>query len=180
MQHLHKVQFSEELVMIGDFIFSGASNLKEINIPSELMILGKGCFKGCAIEKVDLSNTKIKYWVTAFTDKSIYGVKSYGLTLDAFLDCPLKEFHSPRNISVIEGLNNGNLQDMYGESTSPIHVRLQTNNTNSVKLYLNYEEPFCEAIHFKNIFGENLEIHIPRGMKAAWRGYPNVIDDIDL
>lgn len=180
MQHLQRVQFSEELVMIGDFIFSGASNLKEINIPSELRMLGKGCFKGCAIEKVDLSNTKIKYWVTAITDKSLYGVKSYGLTLDAFLDCPLNEFHSPRNISVIEGLNKGNLQDMYGESTSPIHMRLQTTNTNPVKLYLNYEEPFCEATHFQNIFGENLEIHIPHGMKAAWRGYPNVIDDIDL
>ncbi len=24
------------------------------------------------------------------------------------------------------------------------------------------------------------EIHISRGTKATWRGYPNVIDDIDL
>ena len=180
MKHLQKVQFSDELALIGDFIFSGASNLKEINIPSELAILGKGCFKGCAIEKVDLSNTKIKYWVTAFTSKTILGVKSYGLTLDAFLDCPLKEFHSPRNISVIEGLNNGSLQSMYGEPTSPVKVRLETENTNPVKLYMNFEEPFCEATHILNIFGKELEIHIPRGMKAAWRGYPNLIDDIDL
>ena len=180
MQHLQKVQFSNELLLIGDYIFAGASNLKDINIPSELTILGKGCFKGCAIEKVDLRNTKIKYWVIKFTSKSILGVKSYGLTLDAFFDCPLKEFYTPRNIAVIEGMSNSNLQDMYGHSTSPVNVRLETRNTNQVKLYLNYEEPFCEATHITNIFGKNLEIHIPRGMKAAWRGYPNVIDDIDL
>ena len=180
MQHLQEVQFSNELMLIGDYIFSGASNLKHINIPSELMILGKGCFKGCAIERVDLRNTKIKYWVIAFTSKSILGVKSYGLTLDAFFDCPLKEFHTPRNIAVIDGMSNRNLQDMYGESTGPFDVRLQTKNSNHVKLYLNYKEPFCEAKHLINIFGENLEIHIPRGMKAAWRGYPNLIDDIDL
>ena len=181
MQHLTTLQFSEETALLGDFIFSGASNLKEINIPRELMIIGRGCFKGCAIEKVDLSNTKIKFWV--LTTKEILGVKSYGLTLDAFFDCPLKEFHSPKNIKVPEGcerLRDSSIEERYGESTSPVDKRLKTNNSNLVKLYFYFEEPFCSAQHFENIYGKAKEIHIPRGTKAAWRGYPNVIDDIDL
>ena len=32
----------------------------------------------------------------------------------------------------------------------------------------------------KKIYGKAKEIHIPRGTKAAWREYPNLIDDIDL
>lgn len=181
MQHLTTLQFSEETALLGDFIFSGASNLKEINIPHELMIIGRGCFKGCAIEKVDLTNTKIKFWV--LTTKEILGVKSYGLTLDAFFDCPLKEFHSPKNIKVPEGcerLRDSSIEERYGESTSPVDKRLKTNNSNLVKLYFYFEEPFCSAQHFENIYGKAKEIHIPRGMKAAWRGYSNLIDDIDL
>lgn len=181
MQHLTTLQFSEETALLGDFIFSGASNLKEINIPRELMIIGRGCFKGCAIEKVDLTNTKIKFWV--LTTKEILGVKSYGLTLDAFFDCPIKEFHSPKNIKVPEGcerLRDSSIEERYGESTSPVDKRLKTNNSNLVKLYFYFEEPFCSAQHFENIYGKAKEIHIPRGTKAAWRGYSNLIDDIDL
>ncbi len=181
MQHLTTIHFSEETALLGDFIFSGASNLKEINIPRELMIIGRGCFKGCAIEKVDLTNTKIKFWV--LTTREIMGVQSYGLTLDAFFDCPLKEFHSPKNIKAPEGcerLRDSSIEDRYGESTSPVDKRLKTNNSNLVKLYFYFEEPFCSAQHFENIYGKAKEIHIPRGMKAAWRGYSNLIDDIDL
>ena len=181
MQHLTTIHFSEETALLGDFIFSGASNLKEINIPRELMIIGRGCFKGCAIEKVDLTNTKIKFWV--LTTREIMGVQSYGLTLDAFFDCPLKEFHSPKNIKAPEGcerLRDSSIEERYGESTSPVDKRLKTNNSNLVKLYFYFEEPFCSAQHFENIYGKAKEIHIPRGMKAAWRGYPNLIDDIDL
>ena len=181
MQHLTTIHFSEETALLGDFIFSGASNLKEINIPRELMIIGRGCFKGCAIEKVDLTNTKIKFWV--LTTREIMGVQSYGLTLDAFFDCPLKEFHSPKNIKAPEGcerLRDSSIEERYGESTSPVDKRLKTNNSNLVKLYFYFEEPFCSAQHFENIYGKAKEIHIPRGMKAAWRGYSNLIDDIDL
>ena len=32
----------------------------------------------------------------------------------------------------------------------------------------------------EKIYGKVKEIHIPRGAKAAWREYPNLIDDIDL
>lgn len=181
MQHLTTLQFSEETALLGDFIFSGASNLKNINIPRELMIIGRGCFKGCAIDKVDLTNTKIKFWV--LTTREIMGVQSYGLTLDAFFDCPLIEFHSPKNIKVPEGcehLRDSSIEERYGDSTSPVDKRLKTTNTNQVKLYFYFEEPFCSAQHFENIYGKAKEIHIPRGTKAAWRGYSNLIDDIDL
>lgn len=181
MQHLKTIHFSEETVLLGDHIFSGASNLKNINIPRELMIIGRGCFKGCAIDKVDLTNTKIKYWV--LTTKEIMGVQSYGLTLDAFFDCPLTEFYSPKNIKVPEGcerLRDSSIEERYGEYTSPVDKRLKTTNTNPVKLYFYFEEPFCSAQHFENIYGKAKEIHIPRGMKAAWPGYSNLIDDIDL
>lgn len=181
MQHLKTIHFSEETVLLGDHIFSGASNLKNINIPRELMIIGRGCFKGCAIDKVDLTNTKIKYWV--LTTKEIMGVQSYGLTLDAFFDCPLTEFYSPKNIKVPEGcerLRDSSIEERYGEYTSPVDKRLKTTNTNPVKLYFYFEEPFCSAQHFENIYGKAKEIHIPRGTKAAWRGYSNLIDDIDL
>ena len=181
MQHLTTIQFSDETMLLGDYIFSHASNLKKINIPHELMIIGRGCFKGCAIEKVDLTNTKIKFWV--LTDREILGVKSYGLTLDAFFDCPLKEFRTPKNIKVPEGcerLKDSSIEERYGESTSPVDKRLKTSNTNQVKLYFYYEEPFCSVLHFEKIYGKAKEIHIPRGTKAAWREYPNLIDDIDL
>ena len=181
MQHLTTLQFSEETALLGDFIFSGASNLKNINIPRELMIIGRGCFKGCAIDKVDLTNTKIKYWV--LTTREIMGVQSYGLTLDAFFDCPLTEYHSPKNIKIPEGcehLRDSSIEERYGDSTSPVDKRLKTSNTNQVKLYFYFEEPFCSAQHFENIYGKAKEIHIPRGTKAAWRGYSNLIDDIDL
>ena len=58
--------------------------------------------------------------------------------------------------------------------------RLKTNNANKVVLYFYFNEPFCDAEHVENIYGKIKELHIPRGQKAAWRGYPNLIDDIDL
>ena len=39
---------------------------------------------------------------------------------------------------------------------------------------------FTEIDKNKETIMKIKELHIPRGQKAAWRGYPNLIDDIDL
>ena len=167
MQNLKKVEFSNETVVIGDGLFAGASNLKNINIPDTLMILGKECFAGCAIEKVDLSNTLIKYWVLDKYSKNELGVASYGLTPSAFKNCPLKEFRTPRNI------------DPRVRWTEYIYDKpYENHNPNMVTLYFYFNEPFCKATLIEEIYGKIKEIHVPRGTKGAWRGYSNLIDDL--
>lgn len=184
-ENLKKIQFSSETKVIGDYVFADCKSLEEINIPDSLYFLGQSCFRNCAIKKVDLRNSKVQAW--ALDDRTYFdGVKSIGLPLNAFFDCPLQEFYTPINImkpAGCEWLSNNQVEKLYGAPKNVYNYgakRHETTNENKVVLYFYFNEPFCEAEHIENIYGKIKEIHIPRGMKAAWRGYPNLIDDIDL
>ncbi len=182
-EKLKKVQFSNETKVIGDYVFADCKSLEEINIPDSLYFLGQSCFRNCAIKKVDLRNSKVQAW--ALDDRTYFDeVKSIGLPLNAFFDCPLQEFYSPINIikpAGCEWLSNEQMKKLYGVTYNYYgDKRLKTNNANKVVLYFYFNEPFCDAEHVENIYGKIKELHIPRGQKAAWRGYPNLIDDIDL
>lgn len=181
---LKKVQFSNETKVIDNYAFSDMTSLEEINFPDSLVILGQCCFKNCAIHMVDLRKTSIVAW--ALDDRTIVNnLNSIGLPVNAFFDCPLQEFYSPINIRKPKGaewLSDKQIEERYGVTKSVYtdEKRMETNNPNMVVLYFYFNEPFCEAKHIENIYGKIKELHIPRGMKAAWRGYENIIDDIDL
>ncbi len=151
-----KVTLSNELKYLGKHIFYEQVYLTEINFPDSLEYIGIGCFEGTSLKKVDLSNTKIKYWGhSAPVDATNM------LYTDAFLNTPIVEFHSPKGVQhPKKWMENYQI----------------FNSSEGLVIYMNTPEPFCKSENF----GSYKEIHIPHGMKAAWRGYPNVIDDIDL
>lgn len=153
---LRRVQVSKELKYIGDKVFKNAYNLQEINFSDSLQYIGVSCFRKSGLTKVDLSKTKIKYWGDSAPKDA-----TNMLFTDAFLGCPLQEFRSPIGAQYPEKWYNGSqILDWSSETV----------------IYMNMPEPFCKS----ESFGTYKELHIPRGMKAAWRGYPNLIDDIDL
>ena len=170
IQHLKKVRLSNELHTLGDFLFSD-SPLEDINIPDSLKIIGFFCFKNCNLSKVDLSRTNIStyqfYRVTSHDDDEQYLIdtNSKGLPLYAFSGSPLQELRLPRKLTNVEWMGD--------KLSTPAKY-------NKVVLYVYFKEPFCTAAQMAGAYGEIKEIHIPRGMKAAWHGYPNIIDDIDL
>ena len=155
---LRKVHLSEDLTYLGREIFEGATNLTEINFPDSLQYIGVSCFRESGLTKVDLSKTKIKY----LGDSAPKDATNM-LYTDAFADCQLQEFHSPVGIQYTRQWYDGSSLLLYWWSNEAI-------------IYVNILEPFCKA----GSFSTYKELHIPRGQKAAWRGYPNVIDDIDL
>ena len=158
---LKKVTFSNELKFLGDHLFEGASALQEVNFPDSLQYIGVSCFRDAGLTKVDLSNTQIKFW-----SESARKDATNMLFTDAFVNCPLTEFHSPIKAQYPKNWYD----DQWIKNDKP----------NEVVMYMNMPEPFCNAEVLQGLLGRIKEIHIPRGMKAAWRGYPNVIDDIDL
>ena len=155
---LRKVHLSEDLTYLGRKIFEGATNLTEINFPDSLQYIGISCFRKSGLTKVDLSKTKIKY----LGDSAPKDATNM-LYTDAFADCQLQEFHSPVGIQYTRQWYDGSSLLLYWWSNEAI-------------IYMNILEPFCKA----GSFSTYKELHIPRGQKAAWRGYPNLIDDIDL
>ena len=158
---LKKVTFSNELKYLGNKLFEDATALQDVNFPDSLQFIGFRCFQNTSLTKVDLSKTQIRFWSeTASKDATNM------LFTDAFLKCPLKEFHSPVNAQH----PNKWYDDKWIVNDKP----------NEVVMYMNMPEPFCNAEVLQGLLGRIKEIHIPRGMKAAWRGYPNLIDDIDL
>lgn len=172
IQHLKKVRVSNELHTLGDYLFA-FSPLEDINIPDSLKYVGYSCFKECKLKKVDLSNTQITtyhfYSDRDYPDMEVYigDTKSIGLPLYAFYGTQLEELRLPKSLTKAEWIGD----------------QLSDNNTarsNEIVIYVYFKEPFCKVGQFEEAYGKIKEIHIPRGMKAAWRGYPNVIDDIDL
>ena len=172
IQHLKKVRVSNELHTLGDYLFA-YSPLEDINIPDSLKYVGYSCFKECKLKNVDLSNTQIStyhfYTNRDYPDSEIYigDTKSIGLPLYAFFGTPLEELRFPKSLTEAEWIGD----------------KLSDNNivrSNEIIIYVYFKEPFCKVGQFEEAYGKIKEIHIPRGMKAAWRGYPNVIDDIDL
>lgn len=155
---LRKVHLSEDLTYLGREIFEGATNLTEINFPDSLQYIGISCFRKSGLKKVDLSKTKIKY----LGDSAPKDATNM-LYTDAFADCQLQEFHSPVGMQYTTQWYDGSSLLLYWWSNEAI-------------IYMNIPEPFCKA----GSFSTYKELHIPRGQKAAWRGYPNLIDDIDL
>ena len=154
---LRKVHLSNELSYLGREIFENATNLSEINFPDSLQYIGVSCFRKSGLTKVNLSKTKIKYWgYSAPKDATNM------LYTDAFAECQLQEFHSPIGVQYTKQWYDGSSRLL--------------NWSDETTIYMNIPEPFCTAENF----GTYKELHIPRGMKAAWRGYPNLIDDIDL
>ena len=158
---LKKATFSNELKFLGDHLFEGAAALREVNFPDSLQYVGVSCFRNAGLKKVDLSNTQIKFW-----SESAPKDATNMLFTDAFYNCPLTEFRSP----IKAQYPNKWYEDKWIKNDKP----------NEVVMYMNMPEPFCNAEVLQGLLGRIKEIHIPRGMKAAWRGYPNVIDDIDL
>lgn len=170
IQNLKKVRLSNELHTLGDFLFA-ESPLEDINFPDSLKIIGFSCFKNCNLTKVDLSKTNIStyqfYRVSSHDDHKQYLIdtNSKGLPLYVFSGSPIQELRLPKKITNAEWMGD--------------KLSTYTKN-NKVILYVYFKEPFCTAAQMAGAYGEIKEIHIPRGMKAAWNGYPNVIDDIDL
>lgn len=158
---LKKVTFSNELKFLGNCLFEDAAALQEVNFPDSLQYIGISCFRDAGLTKVDLSNTQIKFW-----SESARKDATNMLFTDAFANCPLTEFHSPIKAQYPKKW----YEDQWIKNDKP----------NEVVMYMNMPEPFCNAEVLQGLLGRIKEIHIPRGMKAAWRGYPNVIDDIDL
>lgn len=158
---LRKVTFSNELKYLGDMTFEKQNNLSEANFPDSLQYIGQLCFWKCNLKKVDLSNTQIKQ-----CDNKLYKTDINLLVLNAFSENPIEEFRSPKNLVY--------RQKWYDDEW------IKNDKPNEVVMYMNTPEPFCNAEVLQGLYGRIKEIHIPRGMKAAWRGYPNVIDDIDL
>lgn len=158
---LKKVTFSNELKFLGDHLFEDAAALQEVNFPDSLQYVGVSCFRKAGLKKVDLSNTQIKFW-----SESAPKDATNMLFTDAFYNCPLTEFRSPIKAQYPKKW----YEDQWIKNDKP----------NEVVMYMNMPEPFCNAEVLQGLLGRIKEIHIPRGMKAAWRGYPNVIDDIDL
>lgn len=171
IQYLKKVRLSNELHTLGDFLFA-ESPLEDINFPDSLKIIGFSCFKNCNLTKVDLSRTNIStyqfYRVSSHDDHKQYLIdtNSKGLPLYVFSGSPIQELRLPKKITNAEWMGD--------------KLSTSTKNNNKVILYVYFKEPFCTAAQMAGAYGEIKEIHIPRGMKAAWNGYPNVIDDIDL
>lgn len=172
IQHLKKVRVSNELHTLGDYLFAN-SQLEDINIPDSLQHVGYFCFKNCKLKTVDLSNTNIStyhfYTTNQYPDWETYigETKSIGLPLYVFLGNPLEELRLPKKLTKAEWIGD----------------KLSDNNTaksNEIVMYVYFKEPFCKVGQFEEAYGKIKELHIPRGMKAAWRGYPNLIDDIDL
>lgn len=172
IQHLKKVRVSNELHTLGDYLFAN-SPLEDINIPDSLRYVGYYCFKNCKLKKVDLSNTNISayhfYTTNQYPDWETYigETKSIGLPLYVFLGNPLAELRLPKKLTKTEWIGD----------------KLSDNNTtysNEIVMYVYFKEPFCKVGQFEEAYGKIKELHIPRGMKAAWRGYPNLIDDIEL
>ena len=159
---LRKVTFSNELKYLGNQLFNGASKLQEVNFPDSLQYIGQMCFSRCNLKKIDLSHTKITQ-----CDDHIYKNDSNLLVINAFYGNPIEEFHSPKNFIY---------RNKWYEGQSGWY----NTKADEVIMYMNTPEPFCNAEVLQGIIGKIKEIHIPRGMKAAWRGYPNLIDDIDL
>ena len=149
------------------------SPLEDINIPDSLRYVGYYCFKNCKLKKVDLSNTNISayhfYTTNQYPDWETYigETKSIGLPLYVFLGNPLEELRLPKKLTKAEWIGN-KLSDN------------NTTNSNEIVMYVYFKEPFCKVGQFEEAYGKIKELHIPRGMKAAWRGYSNLIDDIDL
>ena len=158
---LRKVTFSKELKYLGESTFDKQKNLTEVNFPDSLQYIGQLCFNECNLKKIDLSKTQIKQ-----CDDHLYKNDTNLLVLNAFYENPIEEFHSPKNLVY--------RQKWYDEAW------LKNDKPNEVVMYMNTSEPFCNAEVLQGLYGRIKELHIPRGMKAAWRGYPNVIDDIDL
>lgn len=172
IKHLKKVRLSNELHTLGDYLFAN-SPLEDINIPDSLKIVGFSCFKNCKLQKVDLTKTNITtfhlYQTNRYQDWEAYmgETTSIGLPLFAFAGNPLQEIKMPQKIDKVEWIGDKLSDDPATEA-------------NEVVVYVYFKEPFCKANQFERMYGKIKEIHIPRGMKAAWRGYPNLIDDIDL
>lgn len=159
---LRKVTFSNELKYFGKELFYEAKNLQDVNFPDSLQYIGELCFAECNLKKINLSHTKITQ-----CDDHIYKNDSNLLVINAFYGNPIEEFHSPKNFVY---------RNKWYEGQSGWY----NTKADEVIMYMNTLEPFCNAEVLQGIIGKIKEIHIPRGMKAAWRGYPNLIDDIDL
>ena len=159
---LRKVTFSNELKYLGHQLFDGASELQEVNFPDSLQYIGQLCFSKCNLKKIDLSRTKITQ-----CDDHMYKNDSNLLVINAFYENPIEEFRSPKNF-------------VYREKWYEGKSGWFNTKADEVIIYMNTPEPFCNAEVLQGIIGKIKEIHIPRGTKAAWRGYPNLIDDIDL
>ncbi len=170
IQRLKKVRLSNELHTLGDFLFAD-SPLEEINFPDSLKIVGFYCFKNCNLSKVDLSRTNISTYQFSRVSSHdgdiqyLIDTNSKGLPLFVFSGSPLQELRLPKKLTNVEWM---------GDQLST------SEKENEIVLYVYFKEPYCTAAQMAGAYGEIKEIHIPRGTKAAWRGYPNVIDDIDL
>ena len=170
IQRLKKVRVSNEAHTLGDYLFA-YSPLEDINFPDSLKYVGWSCFGNCNLHKVDLSNTNISAFHFYKTNdypntERYYGkTKSIGLPLHAFQENPLKELRLPNKLKSAEWMG-----DKFSRDVSPAN--------NEIILYTYLQEPFLEAKQLEAIYGKIKELHIPHGTKAAWRGYSNLIDDL--
>ena len=164
IQRLKKVRVSNEVHTLGEKLFAD-SPLEDINFPDSLKYVGWSCFWKCNLQKVDLSNTNISAFAYRNTERYNDETKSIGLPLNAFQGNPLKELRLPNKLKSAEWMG-----DKFSRDVSPAN--------NEIILYTYLQEPFLEAKQLEAIYGKIKELHIPRGTKAAWRGYSNLIDDL--
>ncbi len=70
---LVRIDIPEGVTLIGDFAFSGCTQLEKADIPSTLETLGQGAFTGCeSFTEIDLSKTS----VTVIGDRTFAGCKA--------------------------------------------------------------------------------------------------------
>lgn len=80
-ESLQKVVFLGENTTIGDYAFDTCTSLKEINLPTTLTKIPKGCFKG-AFNPVDRISFHFGNNITRIEDDAFLNSNLYSITLD--------------------------------------------------------------------------------------------------
>ncbi len=123
--NIDKLNFKNGLEKIGDNAFSGASissvkfpntlkylsgfdmtNLKKVDVPASVEVLGDECFSECPLKKVTLHNGLKKIGYEAFYDSYLKSINIPSsvteIGADAFVDTRIKKITLPKSLKKLE------------------------------------------------------------------------------
>ena len=160
-ENLKEVQLSPGLEEIGAYAFNKCSKLESITIPDTVISIDDGCFYGCNIKEVELTNV-IEIPLLSFAncsnlEKIYLSNDIMKIGQEAFCSCDaLKEIYLPERLKKIDKnafANCKNLAKVYFQNKSALispsafnNCNLEPNNHKEIVLMCiqNYDDYFTE------------------------------------
>lgn len=152
------IELPEGLGQINDNAFHKCKNLKSLNIPASLEMLGNSVFEQSGIEDIDLSNTQIKslsYRTFAYTQNMKKCILPQALTEigeESFFGSLVEEIHIPNSVNKIGNrafANTGSLIRIIYDGTKAEFKNIKKYNTWKVNSDLSFIVCKDEIIKYK-------------------------------